>query len=202
MNLNSLYKKLKTNVASGISFLRTALVIDLAKSYVVMLDRMRVTGTGAALGTAAGTPAGALGLTVGTFATNSPKLIGEAASNNSKTDKCRFLFPLPVEYVAAGAVTVRIRCKETVGAATVATSIDCECYKSDKEAGIGTDLCTTAAQDVTTEFGNKDFVITPAGLAPGDLLDIQLTAVTNDTGGAVGTIINITNVELLLDVQG
>jgi hypothetical protein len=34
------------------------------------------------------------------------------------------------------------------------------------------------------------------------VLDIQLTGVTTDTGGTVGTILEIYDVALLLDVQG
>lgn len=202
MNLNDLANKLTTQAASGMSVARSGIVQDDAKGYVVPLDSLKVTGTGALLGSTAGTPSGALGLTVGTFGSASPKLAGEAASGNTKTNKARFLFPLPAEYVAGETVTVRVRCKETVGAATVSTSIDVEAYKCDKDGGIGSDLCATAAQDVTTSFGNKDFDITAASLNPGDVLDIQLTAVTTDTGGSVGTIINITNVEVLLDVKG
>ena len=202
MNLAKMLQKLKEQAANGMSCARAGLVQDDAKGYPVPLERMRVTATGALLGNTAGTPAGAFGLTMGTFGTNSPKLAGEAASGNSKTDKARFAFVLPPEYVAGESVTVRVRCKETVGAATVSTTIDAEVYKSDKEAGISADLCATAAIDVTTAFGNKDFDITSAALNPGDVLDIQLTGVTNDTGGAVGTILNITNVELLLDIKG
>lgn len=201
MNLNDLCNRLATQGANGMSVPRSGIVQDDAKEYPVTLESLRVTGTGAVLGTAAGTPSGAFGMTVGTFGTNSPKVVGEAAAGNSKTNRCRFLFPLPPEYVAGESVAVRVRCKEAVGVATVATSIDCECYEADKDAGVSADLCATAAQDVTNVAGNKDFTITTSNLGPGDVLDVQLTGVTNDTGGNVGTVLTITNVALLLDVK-
>lgn len=184
------------------SISRGSLVQQDGVIYTKSLGGLQATGTGAALGATAGTPSGALGLTVGTFGTNTPKVVGEAASGNSKTDKARFQFVLPAEYVSGQGIAVRVRCKEAVGAATVATSIDCECYKSDNAAGLGSDLCSTAAQDVTPTIGNKDFTITPTSLAAGDTLDIQLTGVTNDTGGTVGTILEIDQVAMLLSVKG
>lgn len=205
MNLNSLYKKLKNNVASGISFLRSALVQEDARIYGIPLENLRTTITGQPLGATAGTPAGAFGITYGTHGTASPLVVGEAASGNSKTDKARFQYPLPPEYVDGESVTVRVRCKEAVGAATVATSIDCECYENNKDgvpAGSPTDLCETAAQDVTTSYANKDFTITPTGLVVGDMLDIELTGVTNDTGATVGTVLTISSIEVLLDIKG
>jgi hypothetical protein len=202
MNLNDLANKLATQTASGMAVGRSGIVQDDLKKYGIPLNLMGVTGTGALLGATAGTPSGAFGLTMGTHGTNSPVLVGEAASGNTKTNKARFTFALPAEYVDGESVTVRVRCKEAVGAATVSTTMDVECYKSDNEGGIGSDLCATAAQDVTTSYANDDFVITPTGLVAGDVLDIELTGVTTDTGGTVGTILTIGSVEVLCDVKG
>lgn len=202
MNLHSMLQELKRQSANGYSMARSGLVKETGKPYALPLNTWGVTGTGAALGTAAGTPAGAFGLTVGTFGTNSPKIVGEAASGNSKTNKMRRQFALPVEYVAGGNVTVRVKCQEAVAAAQVATSVDMSVYKADKAGGISADLCATNAQDVTNVAANADFSITPTGLSAGDLLDIEITIVTNDTGGTHGTIATIFDTEILLDVQG
>lgn len=174
---------------------------DLAP-YGLDLETWRVTATGAMLGAAAGTPAGAFGLTYGTHGTNSPLIVGEAASGNVKTNKMRRQFTLPPEYVAGQTVTLRVRAIEAVGAATVSTTIDAEVFEADLAGGISADLCTTAAIDVTDTIGNKDFTITPTGLAAGDVLDIELTGVTTDTGGTVGTVLTISDVRLLLDIKG
>jgi hypothetical protein len=202
MNLYDQTKQLQEQTAAGFSAARSGLVQDDLKKYGIPLNLLAVTATGALLGATAGTPSGALGLTMGTHGTGSPTVVGEAASGNTKTDKARFTFALPPEYVDGESVTVRVRAKEAVGAATVSTTIDVECYKSDKEGGIGSDICATAAQDVTTSFANADFVITPTGLVAGDVLDIELTGVTTDTGGTVGTILTIGSVEVLCDIKG
>lgn len=202
MNLDGLLRGLKAQAADGYSMARSGLVLETAKPYTLNLDSWKVTGTGAALGTTAGTPSGAFGLTVGTFGSASPAIFGEAASGASKTNKMRRQYALPVEYVAGGNITVRVKGKETVAAAQVATTIDIAVYKCDKAAGIGSDLCATNAQDVTTSATNADFSVTPAGLAAGDVLDIEVNIVTNDTGGSHGTIAAIYDTEILLDVQG
>jgi hypothetical protein len=158
--------------------------------------------SGALLGATAGTPSGAFGLTAGTHATAPPVLVGEAASGNTKTNKARMTFALPVEYVAGETVTLRVVAKEAVGAATVSTTIDAVVVSNDDDGTVSADLCATSAIDVTTSVGNKDFTITPTTLTPGMQLDIELTGVTTDTGGTVGTVLTIYRVELLLDVQG
>lgn len=185
--------------------LRSALGQDDLAVYELELDRWKDTATPVLLGASAGTPSGAFGLTVGTHGTAPHIIKGEAASGNSKTNKMRTQFTLPPEYVAGQTVTLRVVAHETVGAATVSTTVDAEVYVNAKTGsleGSPTDLCATAAIDVTTSAGNKDFTLTPTDLAPGDTLDIEITGVTNDTGGSVGTVLGIYSVALLLDIKG
>lgn len=193
---------LRTTAINGVSLPRSGLITDEAKPYILLLDTWRVTGTGALLGASAGTPAGAFGITYGTLGTASPKIVSEAASGNTKTNKMRRSFPLPPEYVSGQPITVRVRAKEEVGAATVSTTVDVKVYKTDKEAGIGSDICATDAIDVTTAVGNKDFTVTPTGLVAGDVLDIEVTGVVTDTGGTVGTVLAVYDVAVLLDIKG
>lgn len=183
------------------SVARSQLTQDDLQPYVIPLAAMQATGTGAQLGSSAGTPSGALGLTIGTHGSASPKLVGEAASGNSKTNKCRFQFPLPPEYVSGETITLRVRGKMT-GDVQVAQTVDATCYKHDEAAGVGSDLCATAAQSLTTSAANYDFTITPTGLAAGDTLDIELTTVANDTGGTANKLAEIYRVALLLDIKG
>lgn len=184
---------------------RANLVQDDLAVYGLDLNTWLATGTGQPLGTSAGTPSGAFGLTAGTHGTAAPKIVSEAASGASITNSCRRTFSLPPEYVAGETVTLRVRAKEAVGSATVGTTIDAEAYQADKDGGLTgspTDLVTTNALAVTTSVGNKDFTINPTGLAPGDVLDIELTGVANDTGGSVGTVLEIYDTALLMDIQG
>lgn len=180
---------------------RSSITQDALAIYTVPLNRMGVTATLALLGASAGTPTGAPALTPGTHGSASPILTSEAANNNSKTNVCRFLFALPAEYDAGETITCRVRAK-VGGALAVAQTVDIEAYKSDLGAGVGSDLCATAAQAVTTSYANYDFTITPTGLVAGDLLDIELTMVANDTGGSANQAITIGAVQMLLDVRG
>lgn len=187
------------------SVVRSDLVQDDLAVYGLDLQSWRTTATMQPLGTTAGTPAGAFGITAGTHGTAAPVIASQAASGASVTNSCRRQFTLPPEYVAGQTVTLRVRAIETVGAAQVSTTIDAEVFEANKDGGLGgspTDLCATNALDVTTDAGNKDFTITPTGLAPGDVLDIELTGVVNDTGGTTGTVLQLTDIALLLDIKG
>jgi hypothetical protein len=103
--------------------------------------------------------------------------------------------------VAGETVTLRVKARVT-GLLQVSETIDAEVYKGDGAAGVGADLCTTAAQTLTATFANYDFTVTPTSLAAGDLLDIQLTGAVNDTGGTANKLVEIGSVEMLLDVKG
>lgn len=180
---------------------RTQLTTDSAAVFGVRLASLEATGTGAQLGASAGTPSGAMGLTIGTLGSAAPIVVGEAASGNTKTDKARFQFSLPAEYVAASAITLRVKCRSSV-AATVSATIDASAYKSDGAAGVGADLVTTSIITLSTTYTNRDFTITPTGLAAGDVLDIELVGVCTDTGGTTGAIIQIGAVAMLLNIKG
>lgn len=185
---------------------RTLLEEDAAQIYRLGLDGWRATDNAQAkLGAAAGTPSGAFGITVGAHGTNAPQIVGEAASNNVKTNKMRRQFTLPPEYVAGTDPVLRIKAKETVAAAAVDTTVDAEIYKVAAEAGLEgspTDLVGTTEIDVTTTVGSKDFAIDGADLEPGDELDIEITGATDDTGGANGTVLAIYDTALLLTIRG
>ena len=189
------------NTAITGSVTRANITQDELQPYNVPLTAMKTHATLVALGAAAGTPAGDLGLTPGTFGSATPILIGEAASGNSKSDACCFQFALPVEYQAGESIKVRVKARVTT-LATVSETIDCEVYVGDGAAGVSADICATNAQTVTATFVNYDFTITPTNRAAGDLLDIRLTAAVNDTGGTTGAIAQIGAVQILLDVQG
>lgn len=179
---------------------------DAGAIYRLDLDGWRATDNAQAkLGASAGTPSGAFGITVGTHGSAAPKIVGEAASGNSKTNKMRRQFTLPPEYVAGTDLVLRVKCQETVGAATVSTSIDAEIFQVAAEAGLvgsPTDLVDTSLIDVTETTANKDFAVEGSDLEPGDEIDIELTGVTNDTGGSVGTVLEIYDTQLLLTIAG
>ena len=107
-----------------------------------------------------------------------------------------WLVPLPHSY-AGGALSVRVRAKVSAVRGTSAT-IDAV-VKELADGAVGSDLVETAAQSInSTTYANKDFVVTPTGLAAGDTLVVQITAATNDTTAAVNGAANVAAVWLVL----
>ena len=145
-----------------------------------------------------------LGIIGGTFGTDSPSVQTEDLKAAGATNKyARCTFALPPEYVAGETVQIRFHCGMLTTAADASATIDVEVYESDLEAGIGADLCATAAQSCnSTTLADKTFTITSTTLAAGDLLDVRVTMAINDaaTGTEVKGIIGGTKV--LLDIKG
>lgn len=190
-----------TALASGANILPSQMVLVALVPDRVPLDEFRVTGTGVHLGAAAGTPAGAMGLTYGTHGTGSPKMVGESASGNSKTNTARTVRPLPAKYADGNTVTLQVHARITVDANTSQT-LDAQVFESNGEGGVGSELYTGAALVLTTSWADYDFTINPAALIAGDPLDIELTGVADDTGGASGSVIEIGDVIVLSDRRG
>lgn len=144
-----------------------------------------------------------LAISGGTFGTNSPKVTTGDVKASTITRYARFLFPLPAEYDDAETVTLRVSAGMETTVADTSATVDVECYRSDRETGIGSDLCATAAQSINSlTFGSKDFTITPTTLGTGDVLDVRLTVAVTDSATATAVIASIGAVELLLDIRG
>lgn len=152
-----------------------------------------------------GTPANDdLGLVGGTFGTGSPTIqTGDLKAAGSTVRYARVTVALPYHYEAGQSVTVRVHAGMLTTVADTAATVDIEAYRSDDEGGIGSDLCSTAAQSINSlTLADKDFILTATTLLPGDTLDIRLAVTVNDaaTGTAVTGVIG--GVELLIDVKG
>ena len=179
---------------------RSDIIQDSAQVYGIELCNLK-NNDGSTLSAAAA--AGVFGITSAGFGTGTTVVVGEAASGNSKTDTCMFLFTLPVEYVAAGAVVLSLDCRESVGPATVATTFSCEAYKSDGRGAVGANIAgVPSSTDITASWATITSAITASGLSAGDILAVFMRIVTNDGGGAVGTVAQIGKVRLLLAVKG
>ncbi len=191
-----------TALQAGADVLRSQLKLDNLMPITLPIELFRVAGTGALLGTAAGTPAGAFGITYGAHGTNTPKMVGESASGNSKTNTARIVRELIPEYAAAQSVTLRVHARITVNANTSQT-LDAQVFKSDGESGPdGADLYAGVAAPLTTSWANHDFILTSSALSAGDELDIELTGVADDTGGSAGAVIEIGKCQILADLRG
>ncbi len=145
-----------------------------------------------------------LGLVGGTFGSASPALqTGDLKAAGSTSRYARFLTALPLEYDDGQTISLRCRAQAVTTVADNAMTLDVECYKSDEAAGVGSDICATAAQSInSTTDANYDFTITPTGLVSGDVLDIRLTVLVNDAATGTAVIGEVGHVELLCDVRG
>lgn len=135
-----------------------------------------------------------LAIIEGSLGTSMPVLQGAAASGASVTSYGAIMFPLPIPVALWSTCTLRINAEETVGAATVSTTVDAQMYRG---AAPTVDICATAAIDVTGTAGNKDFTITPTNIVDGDYFFLRIATIANDTGGTVGTVAQINSVSLV-----
>lgn len=184
------------------TYARSELQQDAAAVFPVPLTDLRVWD---ALATVLpGTPANDdLGLVGGTFASATPKVSTGDLKNTTTTRYARGQVRLPAEYDAGETITLRLNAGMETTVASVSTSLDVECYKSDRAAGLGSDLCATAAQSMNSlVFANKDFTITPTGLTAGDVLDFRLTITVTDSATATAVTASIGAIELLCDIKG
>ena len=153
-----------------------------------------------------GTPAtDDLGLVGGTFGTATPSLRSEDLKTAGATNKrARVLVQLPWDYQAGQSVTLRFKAGMITTVADTTATLDCEAFKlqDDPDDAIGSDLVSTAATTMNSlTFANIDFVVTPTGLSPGDILDVRVTAAVSDAASATAVIAGISSAKLLVDVR-
>lgn len=144
-----------------------------------------------------------LGLYGGTFGSATPKLSTGDVKAAGCTRYARFQWAIPAEYEAAETITLRLNAGMETTVAGTSAEVDVECYKANRSAGVGSDICNTAAQSINSlVFANKDFVITPIGLTAGDILDVRLTITVVDAATGTAVIGSIGAVEMLVDIKG
>lgn len=135
--------------------------------------------------------AGIFGISAGGWGSGTLKLVGEAASGNTKTSTGMVALPVPWNAEATAHTgsskswTIGIDARVSIVAATSAT-LDIEVYRSDGNGGIsGSDLCTTAAQDINSAtWATKTFTLTATNIEPGDELIVLIRTAVNDSTGA------------------
>lgn len=145
-----------------------------------------------------------LALIGGTFATGSPSIQTEDLKAAGATNKyARCMIALPAEYEAGETVQLRFHAGMLTTIADTTATLIAAVYKSNEEAGIGSNLYAGAALDVRSlTLADKDFALTSAGLSPGDILDVRINLAVNDaaTGTAVKGIIGAAY--LMCDIRG
>jgi hypothetical protein len=144
-----------------------------------------------------------MGLITGTPGTDVPTLQGVDFGGTTTDEKAAFEFVLPPEYDAGETITVRVRAAMLTTISDGTATVDVECWKAGDDGAAGSDICATAATTINSLTpGNKDFTITPTGLAAGDRLIIRLAFAGSDTGNVGVMIPEISKLSVLLDIKG
>lgn len=143
-----------------------------------------------------------LALIGGTWASASPSIQSLDFGGTSTTAYARAQIPIPWEYEDGQTVVLRFHAGMLTTVADDVCTLDVVCYETDEEAGIGADICATAAQSINSlVLADIDFTITPTALAAGDLLDVRITVYGNDAGDLGVMKACIGSVKLLCDVR-
>ena len=142
-----------------------------------------------------------MALISGTHATAAPMLEGKVATGSAtETNKARVTFQLPAEYDDGQTITLRLHCRTSGGQGEGTKTIDAIVVSNDEDGTVSGDIVTTSVITVNDTFTDRDFTITPTGLASGEELDILLISVIQDAG--VDGKFQCAFVELLLDIRG
>lgn len=147
-----------------------------------------------------------LGVMMGTWGTNPFYLSsGDAKATTTKTYYGVWEVMLPVEFVSAGTVAIRITAGMQTTVAGTSATIDLTAYESTgaSTTGISADLCATAAQSMNSlTTADYDFTITATSLVAGDTLIIRPAMNIVDAATGTAVIGNIYAMKLLCDVKG
>ena len=144
-----------------------------------------------------------MALITGTPGTNAPTLQGVDFGGTSTDEKCAFVFTLPPEYDPGETITLRVRGAMLTTISDGTATVDVEAWPIDGDGDVDADICATAAQSINSLTpADKDFTLTPTGLAPGDQLIVRLSFGGSDTGNAGVMIPEISRVQMLLDIRG
>lgn len=151
--------------------------------------------SGIPLTAAAGTPAGAMGIsrTAGT----SLRLSGEATGVGNKTDKVLWEFALPPTYVAGAAIPITVNAN-VAGGGTITAASTTLTLAAYTEAATGAEAAITgitAAQQFTATAANYTFTIPGTGIVPNQRIIVEFTVlVTCSAGTCTGQINNVSGV--------
>lgn len=143
-----------------------------------------------------------IGLIVGTFGTNGIVVQTSDAKATTVTQRARLFFDVPEGYVSASNLTMRLRSGMDTTVSDGTATIDVECYAYDNDGGIGSDLCTTAAQSINSlSKVDSDFTIGSTGVSGGTRLDVRVTIAITDSATGTAVLGEISQAAFLIDVR-
>lgn len=140
----------------------------------------------------------------GTFASAPPTVqAGDLKAAGATTRYARFLVAVPECFVAGETLNLVFSAGMTTTVADTSCTLDLQAYRLDKDGGIGSDLCLTAATTInSTSFADKSFSLDPATLAPGDVLDCRIAIACNDAATVTAVIPTVASIDVACDIKG
>jgi len=133
---------------------------------------------------------------------NALSLRGYDITGDNEQSQLAFEFDLPVEYVSAGDVKLRLHARYA-GSGTAGTkTIDAVAYVIGDDGAFASDLVATNAQTLTTSWADYDFTVTATGLTAGKRLMVIVTTSLTESGESNPLHVEIGALSLLLDVKG
>jgi len=143
-----------------------------------------------------------LALVTGTPGTNAPRVSTGDVKASSVTRKAAIELIVPNDYESGESIELRLVAGMQTTVADTSATVDVEVHKSAGDGSVGADICATAAQTMNSlTFANKDFIITPSGIAGGDRLIVIVTIAVVDAATVTAVIASIADASLRVDIR-
>ena len=111
---------------------------------------------------------------------------GDLKNAGATTRKVGWEFVVPDNYVPGQSLVLRIPAGMKTTVASTAATVDVNAYR---KAAPTVDICATDAQSINSlTEANKDFVLTPTNVVPGEVIDVVISVTVNDTGTGTAVI--------------
>ena len=140
----------------------------------------------------------------GTYGSSPPYVGTPDVKATTSTRYARFLLAIPHDFEGyPQTLTLRLIAGMKTTIADGSATLDVEAWRVDADGTYGAaDVCTTSAVTMNVLGGaNKDFLLDPATLAPGDVVDVRITIAIVDAATAGAVIGAIWQAELLADLR-
>lgn len=147
--------------------------------------------------------AGKPGIKMGGWGSGTGYFQGENAKNTTKTEYLAIDVMLPDSYDDDEDIKIGVTARVNQSGGTISVkTIDIECYKLADAGTAGSDLCSTAAQNLTTSMAEYLFVITNTGLVRGDRLRVIIKTVVTETANSGTQYAEVGGASLYADIKG
>lgn len=144
-----------------------------------------------------------LAIITGTPGTDAIRLRTSDGKATTITQKAGYEIQVPQNYKDAQPFAVRIRAGMITTVSDGTATVDLSVYKVANDGSVGTDLVTTAAQDINSlTADNFDFTVDATAIDPGDNLIAVITIAITDTATGTAVIGQINRVQIVCSTQG